>query len=1435
MKVFPIDTPLPGEHVVGVHPVMRPDTGIDWRSRLNFWTGRALTAEALDQEQEHRAALLAWRGRLATAGVVAGLDIALEARPEETLKAKAGTLSGYYAHVLPGHGIAATGEDVVIPRPIRLDLDKVPVIYARTAKNAYLVPPPGERSRRRPWFNELALGGETVRWHLLEDHYAPWAAVLVLKPVELQHLAGRENDTPCTIDESHEAFDDPRRVDASQFLLVMVPPVLQARPLLKGKRADPAWRNRVATLISDLEVERAARLETLRRVIPGQDPSWSTALVPGELFPWEYFGVPLALVGFEPQPGKPEEPRRLFLDRASVVRPGGRARPRPRPAVTLGLDTAGEPPGTGTPAVWQSRVAQFNEHLSDLLRDDVYRIDASTPDSEARTKLRALRTRFDFLPPAGLLPRTALHFLTTEEARLLGRPDRADTSWFFPGGFSARAVPVVVDEVEALLAASAPLGRYDLAKDEPVCVLVPLPQHLFDTNLLVIEQPDPAFLAEFDRLFALRQGWRQRRDHVWRRSRAMQSFITGAASVRSWSPSTGLEAEPREPNNASGDGYALVPPAVRGPWSVTAQFPKPVALANSASLCVRLHLDEETPPSRVTILWQTSAGDITDIQETPPAAPVTLRSGDGCPARATLWRRYERTLADLGLDQGAQLKSVQLTFTGGRVAVGVVESVSVAGSRTSIWSPLTGTQHSAQGTWPLVNGPHIMAPFEPGYAPTLDDDTPFSIALLRFARATGHSPAREGLDTIIADLEAATNQADDTVTLAFEKTRTKIHSIRQVLLGRNAADALLASPTIGSATTVKPAKIKASELSSRFADVVAAETAATEYTVRSATRATASTAHAAASAASVTPVNAAASRLAGALFTLKAELPLRTIAIPHVFDSGLTITAYDEAHAHFRETLATIGRLDLGYDASLLVPDTKIEDTPLTFATLATKLAAVAPGSSAEAQLLDSISVEESRIQQAEADSPTADKPAQILAKGIRRTDLTVLLLRRVETYIARRRRLIAEGKQLRQAVAAQEAAAQARVAVLEGKLAESRHDMSVARALWLEELQRVDSLNARRDDLLAHQVPQLAFIRPRCIDLVRRDLPSVGCDRSDELAPIPAALSDDRDPPDELERYLALFRHAPVRWFRALAPKLPEIATRERLTRLLESSKSNSARLLASATPVLAENTGASLATYKSGLAVVQQLSSRTASMPVLKLGAAWEECLRLATEHATLGDIVEASHGHAVLARNAAQEFENIGRVAAALHAEFAAMAPAIRLLWVERYSQFDRPAPLRDVTALPGADSLSSASRENFQAYLDWLFDRIDAAQPGAVSIISDLVRLCLLLASHAPVNRLILGHVLRPTPISPGALIPLRPVDMKLVRAGMVFHVWTDNRIVARGRVEDLRDDEISARVEEHESATTTLDGNMQVQFLSLAATTTQPVLAFASTT
>ena len=88
MKITPISSPLPGEHLAATWPVMRvdpndsrPRSNPGWRQRLRFWAGRALTEDALALDQENRAARLAWIGRMMTGGIVHKLEIALKPPP----------------------------------------------------------------------------------------------------------------------------------------------------------------------------------------------------------------------------------------------------------------------------------------------------------------------------------------------------------------------------------------------------------------------------------------------------------------------------------------------------------------------------------------------------------------------------------------------------------------------------------------------------------------------------------------------------------------------------------------------------------------------------------------------------------------------------------------------------------------------------------------------------------------------------------------------------------------------------------------------------------------------------------------------------------------------------------------------------------------------------------------------------------------------------------------------------------------------------------------------------------------------------------------------------------------------------------------------------------------------------------------------------------
>ncbi len=192
------------------------------------------------------------------------------------------------------------------------------------------------------------------------------------------------------------------------------------------------------------------------------------------------------------------------------------------------------------------------------------------------------------------------------------------------------------------------------------------------------------------------------------------------------------------------------------------------------------------------------------------------------------------------------------------------------------------------------------------------------------------------------------------------------------------------------------------------------------------------------------------------------------------------------------------------------------------------------------------------------------------------------------------------------------------------------------------------------------------------------------------------------------------------------------------------------------------------------------------------------WQGAAGLAHQVLSLGDLLDVSHGRAEVARLGARELDNILRVATALWADFATVLPALRLEWVERLSQLDEPSDLRRLTSLPRWEEVEVLDRRALQALVDWLFQRIDSGVPEAVALINDLVRVCLLLASHAPVDRLVAGHVAEDTHLRPGGTVPL-VVDLARVRIGMQVVLFAQGQAVARALVEDLGDGRATARV------------------------------------
>src|SRR5690606_7638294 len=95
-----------------------------------------------------------------------------------------------------------------------------------------------------------------------------------------------------------------------------------------------------------------------------------------------------------------------------------------------------------------------------------------------------------------------------------------------------------------------------------------------------------------------------------------------------------------------------------------------------------------------------------------------------------------------------------------------------------------------------------------------------------------------------------------------------------------------------------------------------------------------------------------------------------------------------------------------------------------------------------------------------------------------------------------------------------------------------------------------------------------------------------------------------------------------------------------------------------------------------------------------------------------------------------------------------------------------------------------------RRRLQSLADWLFGQMRAGDVEAEALMNDIVHMTLLLASHAPVDRILSGRLPEPVTARPGIRLPIRVTEPLRLRVGMQALIYQADRVVARATVEDL---------------------------------------------
>lgn len=1397
--------PFEGEKLLAVFPppaAFAPDAPL---RRLHFFPGRHLTDRALQLEQGVRVARLLLRAQGVTPGVVTGLECGLVADER-----------GSVVQVGTGYGLTAIGEDVRVDRVMRVPLRDLPVLKPRggTAPwraSAAFVPAdiigPGSLARRvsagsdavAAWlktrlsralldtlaafdpdtgdpapiraamaaelntlireerldtmsaFAEIALSAETLELlagrptgralerlnrMLLEDAFplelaaerfdrlgrlpqnpaGAGAGVLLLVPGQIEEIevpaAARaaekqaENFQPFERSPADEAYHRRSTVDAARLVLLPLSPDNFPGWRLPPVTAPGRWRNEVAWSV--FAAEQRALQAALRT--PDEPPP---------VLPWEAAGVAVALVGLD------ENWLPLFLDRHAVVRAGG----RPRQRVLTSRELALRRGGVGEPRLWQARVDQFAAELA------------------GRSAAEPGAAGFRWLPPFGVLPRAYFDAgwreIEVEEpgqasagstlVPLVKRRVRTLANSFFPSNYVVHLAVAPLEQLDAVAAATRGLDPYDLDHPDRVLVLAPVPQTVFDPQLLEVEEVAPQFKEAVAKLSDLRDQWLGRRADLRAKAAGLHRALTAA------------ELTFDDPGRLDPDEPATPPAPVP---------PEPAFGTRPGASGGPVSEDLETLKSELNrYLLRFTDAEIAELTALPRPDYLKRQQQIQADEAAALDRLGLRGFVDYLEDKvrraDEQLDGNFLKLSADVYRLGQLLNVNALGTRFATSDALAAAvarpASPAPGAANLFTSTLVANLAPPGIkseaGPTTAPTQPArAFAMLRAAAGPG-APALAGEfaaklrsgDFLDVTLEAGK-------VLETDKGRTGLAKL-QDLAGQDeevkaAYEALLVA---GAAAVLPEARAQVAELGrvKEFAQAYVPN------------------------------------------FSQITAKQIRVLPLERL-----------------QPALAPQIRKDL-QDRKLQIFE-RLEQLDLSLAGLTSEFvdADQAPGEDQPvvrrlpfARLL--------ARRQADALDPADADEAKHFAAGTKHADMAAAALRAVETRVKLYRELLARCREVLQAIEGHQQQLAGRLHGVDGELAEARHDVAVARALLAEEIARVDAVNRRRLEVLEANVKFFVFHRPRAIE-ARLNGPVHTVHPALVEAPVPAALREHLPLPPDLLALQEVFRDAPARWFR-FAPRwlagvdhLPTL--REFLARVTGATRGEERPTVGVSTgrygqPLvrLMNQRAAALATFRA------QVHLNSAAGPA---AASLQDLQRAAREQLTLRDLLD--HGPAALARPAAEELEHIFRVAAALHRDFSRTPGLLRLVWAEQFSQFDAAASFRDLAALPRWNEVEFTRRRQMQLLTDWLHGRLDPAEPAAVGLVDDLVRVCLLLASHAPVDQLVTGRLVEPAAPAPGAPLKIR-VDPARVRLGMGVALDLGQNRVLRAVVTNLTDTEALARI------------------------------------
>ncbi len=1141
-----------------------------------------------------------------------------------------------------------------------------------------------------------------------------YAGVLLLQPITGQVsgtsvdtgtgpiVVSRNLDASCDQDPEEYAFEDWQIVDGVRLVMVAWP-ATPATLAIPASSPAASWRNRLVYTVFQAEM----------------------GLAPDDQLPWNLLGLPVGLIGFD------NTWKAQFVDRSAVVRTGGL--PRSRYVLPANGGGGGEPLLI-QPALAQARVLQFNEQIN------------------AMPALTNFIPAFAYIPPCGVLPASAMDF-------------NQQVGLWFPSNWTVQVGPVHQEEIETALLGAMTAEPLDVTQNESVEVLVPLPDALYDPEILLQETVDGAFQTAVNGATEERDGVLQHRKAIQNEANALSQVLTGAQQAPLYNFDAGLTAA----EITARDAQIYMPAA-------SETFGTVQAGGGYASTDYQQLLAEAAKfPYTLT----------QDGNGNPLSTPLTLFSPDDL-----------SDLAQNGLQHFIDRINAKLAKANDLLDLAFLTAQSdIYRFRQYV---LGATDATALATSPIVA----------------------NIATGDSAAATAANLGNY-LSSVLAAKE--TTPTATTTTPSPAPAVLAATAAQPRLLMRN-----LAAPLPLRSPTALASQIAASRVGTATIESSAALTgAATVSSAASAARLSAAAGSFTQITPGTVSEPASTSDILQQSPVVGAQLNLRTLTIAQRLANPPSQDGIFYAVGNRLAILQLLADLEITIDdIQILVDEWTPPATASTTPAPATTVAGAAPVRVIMPTLAD-FRINSGAVMQA-VSAPSVNMnsdEADLFSTGIHVLEQHTSLLRAVEARIAQYNDFITLCGNALANVQSDLPQAQTLLTQLENDLAQARQDVAFTTALLNDETQRVANVNAQRADTLKN-VLVVVYARPRTLE-TDADVPSRQLVPGNVASPVPSCLQQSVAIPPELREIVALIREAPVTWLPSIQALLNNLERPSLLQEVAVDAQARATMQLQ--LPLRVSSAATEPGVYAPVIASIYSTNQqafrtfqtqRAAAQPAAMLNQSWAGQVQALQGVIAAGDLQSSDAVHAEVVSATSRLMQQISSVATCVYARAGQALPIDRLAWAEFLRGVGLSIQMQSLAVLPNWNTQDYVSRQQMQLLVDWLFQQIDTTNPDPVAYMSDVVRVAILLASDAPVNDVISGAVTLATTPKVGSVVSLT-LPSERVAHGMYVQLYSSGVLAAQAVVTDLDSAGVSATVTQTYQAGVSLQANDVAHFTSQA--------------